>query len=475
MAYVPNNTLIFTAAFAGALAGMGASDRVPTDSNPADYAGLATVAGAFAQAFDTEWAASPSNVLNIQATQELCEVAWQDRSPGANPDENGNPSPFLNPATYTGLVKALIAIIRSGENYYAAQGIVPPSGSGTPGAPADSLQFADPTATSFVGDPEWTRVPGQTGRLNCSYAALETNGPAAGLIAPQVFPLRPTFPGFGLNRYGVPVGGTLTPISAWFPSLDAGGAFDIGFPVVQLVDIAPNIAQMKFGSRSTDVGKFVNILVEGQLINLVSYDGGGTFTLAGANQVGVDRQGALFSYRAATGTNGSGNDASFGGPVAGPMHKLHKIQTLPVGNPTAALNPAIWDYFIDGAVGQRITHFPSGNKAITPDFDGPMSATLVALPAFAAGDCAPAAIVQNALYDIPVTAVNSTVTLPAATTSGTIAYFTGDGVKNGHTITFRDATGAVVISAAATASKRFVATAIKIGAIWRVDLGASSP
>jgi hypothetical protein len=119
MAYVPVNLQMFCAAYAGALAGMGASDRVPTDNLPADYAGLASVAGAFAQSFDTEWALSPTTSLDLQCAQELCEVAWQDRAPQAVP-------PNLTPANWTSLTQALIAMIKAGDAYFAGLGIVPP-------------------------------------------------------------------------------------------------------------------------------------------------------------------------------------------------------------------------------------------------------------------------------------------------------------------------------------------------------------
>jgi len=118
---------MFIAAFAGALAGMGASDRVPTDPDPADYNGLTEVAGAFAQSFDTEWGALPADSLTISTAQELCEVAWQNRSPI-------NVAPFNNPANYTGLSRALKAMIRQGGTYMTSIGVIPPGPPGGGGA-----------------------------------------------------------------------------------------------------------------------------------------------------------------------------------------------------------------------------------------------------------------------------------------------------------------------------------------------------
>jgi hypothetical protein len=116
MAYVPNNPAMYVAAYAGALAGMGASDRFPTDPVPAHYNTLASIAGAYAETFDTLWALSPTSTLDIEACQELSEVAWQDRAPQSIPPV------FI----LIELCLALIAMIRAAEAYFASQGIVPP-------------------------------------------------------------------------------------------------------------------------------------------------------------------------------------------------------------------------------------------------------------------------------------------------------------------------------------------------------------
>lgn len=89
-----------------------------------------------------------------------------------------------------------------------------------------------------------------------------------------------------------------------------------------------------------------------------------------------------------------------------------------------------------------------------------------ALPAFAAADCVPAAIANGAIYDVPATAANSTVTLPAAAPDGTVAYFVADGTKNGHTVQYRDATGPANLTAALTASKRHMVVVAKRDGKW---------
>ncbi len=95
-----------------------------------------------------------------------------------------------------------------------------------------------------------------------------------------------------------------------------------------------------------------------------------------------------------------------------------------------------------------------------------------ALPAFAAGAMAPSAaqLTHNAVHDVPTTAANSTISLPAASVTGTRVFFSADGTKNGHTVQFLDATGAVALTAALTASKRFLAIAQKLGTVWAVTV-----
>lgn len=86
---------------------------------------------------------------------------------------------------------------------------------------------------------------------------------------------------------------------------------------------------------------------------------------------------------------------------------------------------------------------------------------------FTAGDVAignnPA---SGSIFDIPTTATNSTVSLPATAREGTVLTFVADGTKNGHTITYRDVTTA--ISAALTASKRHQARAVYLNGGWTI-------
>ena len=76
--------------------------------------------------------------------------------------------------------------------------------------------------------------------------------------------------------------------------------------------------------------------------------------------------------------------------------------------------------------------------------------------------------VSGTVYDVATTGAASTISLPANAPDGTILYFVADGTKNGHTVTYRDV--ATAVSAAATASKRHLATAVCLNNAWAVGL-----
>jgi hypothetical protein len=122
--YVPNNVLVFVAAYAGAVSGMVVAGRVLTSPVSAKYNAVAAVAGAFAQSFDTEWALRPTTDLDLSIIEEQCEGAFTSRYPNTS-----KPNTLL-PATYTGECRALIALVTAAEGYFAGQGIVPPSPGG---------------------------------------------------------------------------------------------------------------------------------------------------------------------------------------------------------------------------------------------------------------------------------------------------------------------------------------------------------
>jgi hypothetical protein len=93
------------------------------------------------------------------------------------------------------------------------------------------------------------------------------------------------------------------------------------------------------------------------------------------------------------------------------------------------------------------------------------------LPAHASNDVilAVANAKSGSVYDIATTAAATTVTLPAAAQEGAKLFFFADGTKNGHTVTYRDATGPVNLTTALTASKRHTAVAVFVGGKWGVN------
>jgi hypothetical protein len=77
-----------------------------------------------------------------------------------------------------------------------------------------------------------------------------------------------------------------------------------------------------------------------------------------------------------------------------------------------------------------------------------------------------AACLHDAVIDVPLTGAASTVTLPAAAPDGSRISFCADGTKNGHTVTYRDATGPTNLTTALTASKRHLVVCVKQAGAW---------
>jgi hypothetical protein len=147
-------------------------------------------------------------------------------------------------------------------------------------------------------------------------------------------------------------------------------------------------------------------------------------------------------------------------------HRGKFSASAPAGTAGSEISPAGPAMFL--RVGPTNVWLVEVNYSGVGLMDAPVAPQPLSLPAFDAGDSAPASIVHGAVYDVPATAANSTISLPAAAPDGTVAHFHADGTKNGHTLTFRDV--ATAISAATTASKRVAATAMKADGKWCVTL-----
>ncbi len=95
--------------------------------------------------------------------------------------------------------------------------------------------------------------------------------------------------------------------------------------------------------------------------------------------------------------------------------------------------------------------------------------------AYVSNDSILATVTNGAVYDVPTTSANVTITLPAAAAIGTQVTFCADGTKNGHTVTYRDATGPTNLTTALTASKRHMVICTKDTATAWVALAYVSP
>lgn len=99
--------------------------------------------------------------------------------------------------------------------------------------------------------------------------------------------------------------------------------------------------------------------------------------------------------------------------------------------------------------------------------DAPMASPAGATLAFVSNDAVLADYPRpGSIFDVPTTGAASTVTLPANAFECTEITFVADGTKNGHTVTYRDATGPTNLTAALTASKRHHVRAAFLNGKW---------
>lgn len=116
MSYSPNNVNTFVAAMSGALSGIGIGERPITSTTSADYSKLAQCAFAYAEEFDTLWAASGLDTLEWGAILTASCNYWENRSKLS-----------LVPTDYEAECAAIIAAIKEGDAYTVTQGITPPA------------------------------------------------------------------------------------------------------------------------------------------------------------------------------------------------------------------------------------------------------------------------------------------------------------------------------------------------------------
>jgi hypothetical protein len=147
MAYVPLNLDVYTAAYAGAIAGIGIpSGAFIVNPNQSHYAPVTVVAAAFAQAFDTAWSATPTaNLYDIEAIAEACCNTFV-KGPGA---------PMTGDVTtqdnWTIVATAIVALIKEGDAAATTGGIVFPPFGGGGGGPVPQQYWVAPWGSNTTG------------------------------------------------------------------------------------------------------------------------------------------------------------------------------------------------------------------------------------------------------------------------------------------------------------------------------------
>jgi hypothetical protein len=120
MTYFPINVAAYTAAFSGAVAGMGVSGWI-TDQTSSDYEDVTLIAGAFAQAFDQVWNnATQLNNLEQAAITAAVQTDFNGRGPGPF----NNPT-FQDPSNWTKAAGACAALVLESDIFFTNEGINP--------------------------------------------------------------------------------------------------------------------------------------------------------------------------------------------------------------------------------------------------------------------------------------------------------------------------------------------------------------
>ena len=180
MTYEVQNIDVFTAAYAGAIAGFGAANRSLKSSDPVDYASCAAAAMAFAQEFDTTLGNAPTDSYKIESIFECALGYFSARGPGSLTGFN---------SAYLVASNAIIALIEAGSLLLTTEDITPtPWGGNTgytgPQGPKGFTGNTGPTgytgptgmagAASNTGATGYTGYTGYTGFTGPGGAATNT-------------------------------------------------------------------------------------------------------------------------------------------------------------------------------------------------------------------------------------------------------------------------------------------------------------
>jgi hypothetical protein len=149
MGYTPNDVLVYTAAYSGVISGFAASGRIILDPVVADYGNYAVIAGSFAASFDEAWEINPDtdppDTLEVFIIEKACKAVWENRFTELT-------SETLDPATFTTICNAIIALIIAGEGYFEGQGITPPPWGGG-GGTGTVTSVSGGLGIEITGDP----------------------------------------------------------------------------------------------------------------------------------------------------------------------------------------------------------------------------------------------------------------------------------------------------------------------------------
>src|ERR1041385_7938709 len=160
MTYAPVNVDAYTNAYSGALAGMAISGWI-VDPTAADYANVATIAGAFAKAFDLVWNnATALNWLQIQAIQSVCQEQFAGHAPGSLDN-----TAFAQASNWAVPAAACAAVVLEGAAFVTSEGITPntPGGGGSSPVASFFAEVADASLEPAINGVFYTAPAGGDG------------------------------------------------------------------------------------------------------------------------------------------------------------------------------------------------------------------------------------------------------------------------------------------------------------------------
>ncbi len=242
MSYTPLNLDVYTAAYAGAIAGIGIPQGAfIIDPVEADYAPVAAIAAAFAQAFDIAWSATPTaNLYDVQAiTDAVCNTFV--KGPGY---------PFTGAVTtrenWAVTATAIVALIKEGDARAVIDGITFPPVSGGGGGPVPQQYWiapwgSDTTGTGSIFLPFKTIAHTQSvitdAAINKVYEMICYPGEYAEDVSLKAFTeivgfdptqtFNQSYPARINGTVGIGTGFGVASASAWLTNLDIDGATDL--------------------------------------------------------------------------------------------------------------------------------------------------------------------------------------------------------------------------------------------------------